>query len=85
MTTRRQFSAAVFGGAGLTALGIRPANVLAQPATGTSGEAAGAWPGFPHQPAELVRDTVGASHSNLEKVQSLVEAHPALADEEMAA
>ena len=34
---------------------------------------------FPAEPAELVRETVGASHGNLARVRELVEARPALA------
>lgn len=34
---------------------------------------------FPRQEADAVRDTVGAAHSNLERVKELVEARPALA------
>lgn len=76
-TTRRTFSAAVFGGVGLTALGVRPC--AAQPTTGPAA-GNGAWPGFPHQSPALVRATVGAAHRDLEQVKSLVTAHPALAN-----
>jgi len=79
-STRRHFSAAVFGGAGLAVLGVRPGIALGQPAAERSADDTGSWPGFPHQPADLVRDTVGASHANLERVRSLVDAHPALAN-----
>jgi len=36
-------------------------------------------PGFPYQPRDLVRETVGASHGRLERVRELVTARPALA------
>lgn len=35
---------------------------------------------FPRQPAELVRQFVGASHRDLDQVRSLLQAHPALAN-----
>jgi hypothetical protein len=35
--------------------------------------------GFPAQPAELVKETVGVSHGNLDRVRQLVDARPALA------
>src|SRR5688572_3148689 len=35
---------------------------------------------FPRQPANRVREVVGASHRDLEKVKSLVDEHPALAN-----
>jgi hypothetical protein len=34
---------------------------------------------FPHQPPDMVRDVVAASHGNVKRVRELVEAHPALA------
>jgi hypothetical protein len=38
------------------------------------------WPGFQQQDPALVREIVGASHRNLERVEELVTAHPALAN-----
>lgn len=35
--------------------------------------------GFPAQPASLVKDAVGLSHSNLARVREMVQQHPALA------
>lgn len=75
-TTRRGFSVALFGGAGLAALGLQPARAGDPPEPAAPAD----WPGFPHQPPDLVRATVGAAHTDLEKVRSLVEAHPALAN-----
>lgn len=53
--------------------------VAAQPGSGEN-PTASAWPNFPHQHRDLVRDTVGASHGNEARVRELVEAHPALAN-----
>lgn len=36
------------------------------------------WPGFPQQIPDLVRDVVGASHSNIDRVRELTDKHPAL-------
>src|SRR5262245_38483071 len=34
---------------------------------------------FPHQPPDMVREVVAASHGNVKRVRELVDAHPALA------
>lgn len=39
----------------------------------------GAWPGFPQQSPDDVRDFVGASHNNLAKIREMLGKHPALA------
>lgn len=76
--SRRSFSTAVCAWPGLAALGLAP-RAGAFPGW-PNAEADEAWPGFPFQPDELVRAVVGASHRDLERVKSLVEAHPALAN-----
>jgi hypothetical protein len=45
-----------------------------------AGGQSGAWPGFPQQDPALAREIVGASHRNLERVRTLLTAHPALAN-----
>lgn len=65
--------------AGSTLLFARP-GFSAEPANAAPGPAPATLPDtFPAEPAELVREMVGVSHFNLDRVRELVEARPALA------
>ena len=70
--TRRQF------GIGLFAIGA-PAVVRTPAFAQSAPDDVSLPPGFPAQDPALVREVVGASHSNLARVRELVEAQPALA------
>lgn len=58
--------------AGLAALGLAPH------APAANHEPADVWPDFPQQPRSLVAELVGASHRDIDRVRSLLDAHPAL-------
>lgn len=78
-STRRSF---ILTTVSASVLAAAPRIVVAQEAGGATPGAAGspAGPRFPRQDDASVRDTVGASHANLEKVRGLVESRPALAN-----
>jgi hypothetical protein len=65
---------------GLTAAAaVLPASTFGQPTTAAP-RPAEPYAGFPRQDAELVRETVGASHRDVARVTELVERSPALAN-----
>jgi len=70
-----QQGALVVGLAGATAQAQAPRSPA--PAAGNAARAT-RWPSFQQQDHALVREIVGASHRNLERVTELVTAHPAL-------
>lgn len=65
--------------AGSTLLLARPGFSVESAAPSPSASPSPVPDSFPAEPAELVRETVGASHGNLARVRELVEARPALA------
>jgi len=69
---------------GAMVIGLTGATAAAQSTGSTaparaSGAGHPSWPSFQQQDHALVREIVGASHRNLERVTELVTAHPALA------
>lgn len=73
---RRDVLLAALGGSAAYALARAPA---LEPRTGQGAAAPGAWPGFPWQDPLIVREFVGASHGNVERVRELLAVHPELA------
>lgn len=63
---------------GLVAAGVAPVRATSQAPGGGIGQPV-VWPGFPAQDPALVREVVGQSHSNVDRVRELVTAQPALA------
>lgn len=66
---------------GLGVLGLAaPTRLLADPPEAASGAPPSTLPYFPAQDPEIVRETVGASHRDLERVRELVSPRPTLAN-----
>lgn len=78
MYSRRTFISAVPG----IGLAVAGSGLLVGKASGAEDEPPRdtSWPGFPRQHPDLVRETVGASHRDRDRVYELVHKHPALAN-----
>lgn len=77
--SRRGFLSAAPAGAVAAALWGAGVGEGTEKEIGSGDRRGGVWPGFPRQDAGAVREIVGASHFDLDRVKLLVEARPALA------